>query len=240
MAPRRGDRILDAGSGLGQFSRAMARATGTKVVAVEKSAEQLRKAEAFAREAGEESLVALRSGDVRELPLSPQEWGSFDVAHTRFVLEHLHDPSRAVSQLVAAVRPGGRIVLEDDDHAVLRLWPEVPAAMAAWDAYVATYAAHGNDAFIGRRLVSLLAEAGATPVRNTWIFFGSCAGNAAFEGFVENLAGVLESSREDVVRGALLSDAALDAGIASFRQWGSRPDAAIWYAMAWAEGVRPA
>jgi SAM-dependent methyltransferase len=239
MAPRRGDRVLDAGSGLGQFSRALARAAGTKVVAVEKSPDQLRRAQEFAREAGEESLVDFRPGDVRKLPLSPEEWGSFDVAHARFVLEHLPDPLTAVSELVRAVRPGGRIVLEDDDHAVLRLWPDVPEARAAWNAYVETYAVHGNDAFIGRRLVSLLRDAGALPVRNTWIFFGSCAGNPSFEGFVENLAGVLESSRRDVVVAALLSASALDAGVASLRDWGRRSDAAIWYAMAWAEGRRP-
>jgi cyclopropane fatty-acyl-phospholipid synthase-like methyltransferase len=40
-----GDRIIDLGAGLGQFSRAMARATGERVVGIERSAEQIGEAE---------------------------------------------------------------------------------------------------------------------------------------------------------------------------------------------------
>src|SRR5919204_6304834 len=83
-----GERVLDVGAGLGQLSRAMARATGSRVVAVERSPEQRAEALRQARAAGEEGLVELRAGDARELPLTRAEWGSFDVAHTRFLLEH--------------------------------------------------------------------------------------------------------------------------------------------------------
>src|SRR5215470_19133742 len=37
-----GDRVVDFGAGLGQVSRAMARATGIKVVGIERSEEQIR------------------------------------------------------------------------------------------------------------------------------------------------------------------------------------------------------
>ena len=30
-----------------------------------------------------------------------------------------------------------------------------------------------------------------------------------------------------------------DAAIAAFRAWSTRPDAALWYAINWAEGVKP-
>ena len=175
-----GEWILDLGCGLGQLSRAMARATGVRVLGIERNAEQITEAERQAAQAGEAELVEFRQGEAAQLPLRENERGSFDVAHTRFLLEHLHDPLPVVRSMVQAVRPGGRIVLEDDDHDLLRLYPEPPGFAQLWQAYQRSYVHLGNDPTIGRRLVSLLVEAGAAPVRNTFIFFGSCAGEPHF------------------------------------------------------------
>src|SRR5690348_1331123 len=92
LAPLPGERALDVGSGLGQFARALARATGTRVVAVERSPEQIARAVALAADAGEGDLVEFRSGDALALPLAAGEWGTFDLAHTRFLLEHVPLP----------------------------------------------------------------------------------------------------------------------------------------------------
>lgn len=238
---RGGESVLDVGCGLAQLTRAMARSVGPngRVVGVEKDPAQLAEAKRQAAEVKEEHLVELREGDAYTLPLSDQEWGGFDVAHARFVLEHLSDPLRVVRGMVRAVRPGGRIVLEDDDHDVLRLHPEPPGFRALWEAYMRTYDRLGNDPYIGRRLVSLLHEAGAKPVRNTWIFFGSCAGQPTFEAVVNNALSILRGARETILRQSLLDEAALDETLTHFATWGKRPDAALWFSICWAEGVRP-
>ena len=232
-----GERILDVGSGLGQFTRLMAReaGAGALVLGIERSEEQIDSARRLATESGEAGLVEFRQGDALALPLQDGEWGHFDVAHSRFLLEHLPDPLAVVRQMVSAVRPGGRILLADDDHDVLRLWPEVAGLTAIWQAYMRSYDRAGNDPIVGRRLVSLLHEAGASPVRNTWVFFGDCAGGAHFDLLVDNLVGVLRGAR-DAVLAAHLEPAFFDEGLAALREWGKRPDAAIWYGMAWAEG----
>jgi SAM-dependent methyltransferase len=241
LALRGGEEILDLGSGLGQFSRTMARAAGQggRVVGVEGSPEQLAGAARRARDEGEDGRVDFRAGDALDPPLHDDEWGTFDVAHTRFLLEHVRDPLAVVRQMVRAVRPGGRVVLADDDHDVLRLWPEPPGLAEVWRAYVRTYDRLGNDPFVGRRLVSLLHHSGARPVRNTWIFFGSCSGSPTFDVVVNNLVGLLEGAKAIILAHALLDADAFGQGVASLRAWGRRPDAAFWYATAWAEGVRP-
>jgi SAM-dependent methyltransferase len=238
LAPRPGERILDLGAGLGQLSRAMARQTGTPVVGVERSAEQIREALAQARAAGETHLLDLRQGDVFSLPLAQSEWGAFDVAHARFLLEHVPDPLAVVRTMVVAVRPGGRIILEDDDHELLRLWPEPPGLMAVWAAYMRGYDRLGNDPIVGRRLVQLLAEAGAQPRRNTWIFFGSCAGCVGFDDFCGNLASVLEGAIDTILAVGLTRDQVEDA-LEALEKWQERPDAAMWFSIAWAEAIRP-
>jgi SAM-dependent methyltransferase len=235
-----GERVLDVGSGLGQLTRAMARAAGpnARIVGVERSGEQIAEARRRAALDGEEHLVEFRQGDAYNFPLRDDEWATFDVAHTRFLLEHVKDPLAVVRLMVKAVRPGGRIVLEDDDHEIMRLWPEPDGFARLWRAYIETYERLGNDANVGRRLVALLHDAGAAPVRNTWVFFGSCAGERHFAGYVENLVGVVAGAREQVVGAGLPGADEFDGAIDNLREWGRRTDAAIWYAMAWAEGRR--
>jgi SAM-dependent methyltransferase len=197
-------------------------------------AESLRQA----RAAGEEHLLDLRRGDAADLPLRDDEWATFDIAHARFLLEHVREPLEVVKSMVRAVRPGGRIVLADDDHDILRLWPEPPGVDGVWQAYMRSYDRAGNDPIVGRRLVKLLHDAGAKPHRCTWIFFGACAGHADFELYVENLAIILEQAESAIVSTGIAKDDLL-AATAALRVWKRRPDAAFWFAMPWAEGVRP-
>jgi SAM-dependent methyltransferase len=239
MSLRGDERILDFGSGLGQFSRAMARAVPRgRVVGIERDLEQLGTAKRLANEDGETNRVDFRQGDVLDLDLG-SEWESFDVAHTRFLLEHLPDPFRVVKTMLRAVRPGGRIILADDDHGVLRLWPESPGMYDLWNAYMRTYDRIGNDPFVGRRLVQLLAEAGAKPVRNTWIFFGGCAGMETFPVLASNMAGVVRTAREAMISMRLVEEELFDRAMEEYARWSKRPDAALWFAVAWAEGTRP-
>ena len=236
-----GERVLDLGTGLGQLTRAMARAAGPKgkVVGVERSPDQLREAGRLAREAGEQGLVDFRQGDATAPPLRDDEWGTFDLAHTRFLLEHLPRPLDLVRVMVRAVGPGGRIVLEDEDHEILRLWPEPPGLMEVWRAYIRSYEARGTDPSVGRKLVALLREAGAEPCRSDWVFFGGCAGEVRFEPLVENLARILEGAEESIAATGMVRAAQVRAAVSALRAWGARPDAAFWYAVACVEGVRP-
>ncbi len=238
LALRGDERVLDLGSGLGQFSRAMARALPRgHVVGIERDDEQLATAKRLAREHGEEQLVEFRQGDALDLELRDDEWGSFDVAHTRFLLEHLPDPLRVVKTMLRAVKPGGRIVLADDDHDVLRIWPE-PGFTDLWRAYMRTYDRIGNDPFLGRRLVSLLHEAGAQPVRNTWIFFGGCAGMDYFDVLARNMRGVVTGARDRILSMSLYDEHSFDAALCEYDAWSHRPDAALWFGMCWAEGKK--
>lgn len=233
------EQVVDFGSGLGQFTRAMARAVPSgRVVGIERDEEQLAGARARAADAGESELVDFRHGDVFDPPLADDEWGTFDVAHTRFVLEHVNDPLRVVRTMLRAVRPGGRIVLADDDHGVLRLWPEPPGWSDLWTAYMRTYDRIGADPLAGRRLVSLLHEAGAAPRRNTWVFFGGCAGMEHFDVVTKNMAGVVRTARDAILSMSLYDAAHFDQALAAFDVWSQRPDAAMWFSVSWAEGVR--
>src|SRR5262249_24731492 len=91
------------------------------------------------------------------------------------------------------------------------------------------------------RLVSLLHRAGAIPMRNTWLFFGACAGQPErLRALVDNLVRILLGVRGPILEVGEVEPAYFDDCIAGVRGWAGRPDAAFWYAVSWAEGSRPA
>jgi SAM-dependent methyltransferase len=232
--------LLDVGAGLGQMTRALARRLepGAKVVGVERDARQLAGAAQQALEAGEAELVEFRVGDATALPLGEDERGRFDLAHARFLLEHVRDPLSVVHEMVSAVRPGGRVVLFDDDHELLRVWPECPEAERAWRIYWESYRDRGLDPLVGRRMSDLLHQAGAQPTRVTSVFYGATRGMPLFELVVDNLIDVMEGAAADLDRSGQLPRAEMDAAIAAMNRWRTGDAATLWYSLPLAEGVR--
>ena len=242
IAPRPGDRVLDVGCGLGLLAGEMADAVGAggRVVGIERDPAQIAEGHRLARAADARHGVDVRQGDAYDFPLRADEWGTFDLAHARFLLEHLSRPQEAVDAMVRAVRPGGRVILEDDDHEALVLFPSVPEFERVWGAYARAYEAQGRDPRVGRKLVALLARAGATPTRCDWPFFGACAGSATYGLIVTNCRGILTGARETIIASGGVSATEFDAGIRAYDSWCARPDASYWYCTFWAEGTRRA
>jgi SAM-dependent methyltransferase len=237
IAPRGDERALDMGAGTALFARALAeRLARGSVLGVERDPDQLAAAR---RNAAGCPNLELRPGDALEPPLAEAEWGSFDLVHARFLLEHLQAPGPAVAVMVRAARPGGRIVLVDDDHENLRLWPEAPRFLRLWRAYCEVYTLRGLDPSIGRRLVALLHAAGARPVRTDTIHFGACAGMPEFEPALDNLLGVVAGASEAVATSGCLAEPSIRAGLAELDVWRERGDAALWYALPFAAGTKP-
>jgi SAM-dependent methyltransferase len=233
--------VLDVGAGTGQFTRLMATQlpSSSRIVAVERNPEQ-RDAALSMAEAGEPGCtVDFRLGDAFDLPLEAAERGQFDLAHTRFLLEHVSDPLGVVREMVNAVRPGGRIMLLDDDHDQMRFWPEPDGLATVWEAYYNTYKALGNDPLVGRKLPELLLQAGAQPSRIDYVFYGACVGEPTFGGIVDNLWGVLDGARDSVLAAGGISAGIYDQAMRGLRDFGSVPGASVWYSFNFAEGIKP-
>lgn len=234
-----GERVLDVGSGLGQFSRLMARTLGERgqVVGVEREQQQIAQAASFADPAGEAALVDFRQGDALDLPLRDAEWGTFDVVHARFLLEHVSEPEQVIEQMVRALRPGGRVIVIDDDHGDFRPFPEPERFQDLWQAYVRTFERLGNDPYIGRRLVSLLQQSGLTSLHNGGVFFGGCAGEDRFLAVADNLISAFEGAKQAMLSDGLLDENGFQTGIEGLHHWKRQPSSALWYSACCAKGV---
>jgi hypothetical protein len=87
----------------------------------------------------------------------------------------------------------------DDDYDGLLFLPEPPGFSPVWHAHQRTHDRHGNDPVVGRRLVQLLHQAGLVPRRNTFVFFGVCAGDRDFEDLVRNIASIVDEAIDDII-----------------------------------------
>src|SRR5215211_4714452 len=108
-----------------------------------------------------------------DLLADPLEDGAFDLAHARAVLEHIPAREAALARMVAAVRPGGWVVVEDIDFgggmvAELLRYVQPPAAAPTVErvarAVEAMFIAAGMDPRFGGRLPRALVEAGLEEV----------------------------------------------------------------------------
>jgi ubiquinone/menaquinone biosynthesis C-methylase UbiE/DNA-binding transcriptional ArsR family regulator len=105
---RRGLTVADIGTGTGGMLPYLAQ-VASRIIAVDLSAEMLRRARSRARALGL-SNVAFQQGDLSRLPLSD---GEVDAAFAALVLHHAPRPAEAVSEMARIVRPGGSIVIVD-------------------------------------------------------------------------------------------------------------------------------
>src|SRR4051812_47922046 len=105
--------------------------------------------------------VEVRRHDCTTEPL-PKD--AFDLIHTRLVLEHLPSRDDVLDRLVAAVRPGGWIVVEDYDWTGYGFDPAGELDRELAEGILGFMALAGYDRGYGRRLPSALEDRGLAGV----------------------------------------------------------------------------
>ena len=106
------ERFLDVGCGMGELAERVLRELGASVCAVDISPRMVE----LTRARGVDATVA----DVQALPF---EDGSFDCVAANWVLYHVPDLDKGVSELARVLRPGGRLVAATlGDENMKELW----------------------------------------------------------------------------------------------------------------------
>ena len=120
-----------------------------------------------------ETAFEVRRHDVGSEPPPP---GLFDLVHARLVLVHVARREQALAAMVAAVRPGGWLLLEDADPELQPLvcpdefGPEQELANKIKHGFRKLLAERGVDLAYGRKLPRLLREAGLRDVQSDAYF----------------------------------------------------------------------
>jgi SAM-dependent methyltransferase len=153
---RRGWRVLEIGPGQGSLHMELRRRIRGPVDVVERSSAF---ADALQRRCRRDGFGdgAMCHCDLLDAPLPKR---AYDLIFARWVFLFLPDVETHLRKLVAALKPGGRLAIEDYCRGTLRMVPEPPE----WDDFLkadlAFFASQGGDANIGARLPSLYEKAG--------------------------------------------------------------------------------
>jgi tocopherol O-methyltransferase len=105
-----GERVLDAGCGVGGSSQWLARERGARVVGINLVRRQLAEARRFARRRGLSDRVSFVPADFTRLPFAP---ASFDVVWAVESLCHAADKGAFYREVSRVLRPGGRLVVAE-------------------------------------------------------------------------------------------------------------------------------
>lgn len=106
--------------------------------------------------------VTIVQGDALSTGL---EHDSFDLVHERLVLVNVPERSELVAEMVALTRPGGVVALEDIDNVSWLCEPPHESWTVLLGVFHQTFRSGGGDPFVGRRLPTLLTEAGVVDVQ---------------------------------------------------------------------------
>ncbi len=146
---RPGDRVLDLGSGAGDFTAEIAR-VAPKVVGIE-----------VAEAAVARAIARHQELDFRLAPIEgplPLEDGAFDVVWASEVIEHVADTARWLSEIRRVLVPAGRLLVTTPSHGRLRV------AIAGIERFSEPLGDHLH-LYTRRSLSGLLREFGFDPVR---------------------------------------------------------------------------
>lgn len=148
--------VLDAGCGAGSITRGIAETVGVSgyVLGLDRDATLLE----LARAANEElPQLEFREADLIDFNTDRQ----FDIVSAARVLQWIGQPELAIACMKRVLRPGGRIVLLDYNHAENRWSPEPPVEFRRfYQAFLDWRTAHGWDNCMADHLPGLLVEAG--------------------------------------------------------------------------------
>lgn len=139
----------------------------------------------------------------------------FDLVHARLVLVHVRERERALRSMVKALRPGGRILIEDADPALQPLLcpeehgPEQQLANRLRQGFRALLSERGADLAYGRRLPRLLREAGLRGVQADAYFPVASPACAALE------SATILQIRDQLVSSGLATDQEIEQHLAN-------------------------
>jgi ubiquinone/menaquinone biosynthesis C-methylase UbiE len=149
LAP--GQRVLEVGSGAGDFAREVAAVvapTGS-VTGVDLSAAMV--ATATERNVGAGFPLTFQVNDAHKLDFPDQ---SFDRACAASVFTHVDDPARVLQEMVRVIRPGGRIVVREGAGSLFG--PDVHMSRALTEAF----ARRLRNGWIALQMPQLFRDAG--------------------------------------------------------------------------------
>lgn len=194
--------ICDFGCGTGYLINDItAKYPGIKITGIEISDEQFREARELNRLNNNVSLFNL---NVFENTLPDCH---FDICYCRYFLEHVSDPISAVREMVRIVKPGGRIIAQENDLHNVLYYPDILHHDRLMARFCDLQVKMGGDPYIGRKLFSIFSEAGLRAIELDYepeIYTANRPDS--YRAWMENSLNIFRGAREELVNVAGVSE----------------------------------
>jgi len=156
---RRAKELLEVGCGVGAQTEILLRHfPKLRVTGVDRSPANLAKArENLESRAWTEGRYQLVQSPAETLSFDSD---TFDAAFLCWILEHVDEPSRVLSEVRRCLRPGSPIVVSEVQNASFFIDPYSPNTLAYWMAFNDHQLEIGGDPFVGAKLGNLLQAVG--------------------------------------------------------------------------------
>ncbi|GJM20878.1 MAG: methyltransferase type 11 [Planctomycetota bacterium] len=226
---RRARKLLEVGCGVGAQTEILLRHfPDLHVTGVDASPENLEHAASFLGElAWAEGRYTHVQGDATRLDFGAD---SFDSAFLCWILEHVSDPQRVLSEVRRVLRPGSPVVVSEVQNATFFLDPYSPNTLAYWMAFNDHQIELGGDPFVGAKLGNLMLATGyrdvTTKVRSFHLDNRHAAERAEFLAYWSEL---LLSGAEGLLQAGKVEQSVVDGMKTELDEVGHDPNAVFFY-----------
>jgi SAM-dependent methyltransferase len=229
-----GDSILEVGSGLGILANYVAtQFPGSTVTGIEIAPGQIEKARA---DFSETPNLKFLEGDALSLEFME---ASFDVVYCRYVLEHVSDPARVMDEIFRILKGGGRLFVQENNILVYALNPDCPSYSVMLRKFAELQSRMGGDAEIGKKLFSLMKNAGFGSIQ---LSIGPEVHHydlPTFDPWIENSIEILRGARNRLVALEGVSELLIQAAITELEDLRKNPYASAYFYWNRASGIKP-
>lgn len=152
-----GQRLLDLGCGGGNVALMAAGMVGPAghVTAIDFDSAIIALAQQDASEASVQN-ISFTAQSAYDIDFDQE----FDIVYSRFLLSHLSDPLRVLTNMIRSTRPGGKIIVEDVQFSGHFCYPQCPAFDAYLNYYNTAAINNGQNPEMGIALAELFHSAG--------------------------------------------------------------------------------
>ena len=204
--------VLEAGCGVGAQTKIIAaKNPDSNYISVDISEDSIGEARQLIKSLDIKN-VEFRQADLYGLPF---EDGVFDSVIVCLVLEHLHHPKQALTELNRVLKKGGTMIAIEGDHGSTFFYPDSKSAHSAIDCQVRLQRQNGGNSNIGRELYPLLKSIGLSDILvSPRMVYVDSSRPQLVEGFIKNtFTAMIEGVGDKAVRQGIIDKLTFEKGI---------------------------
>lgn len=204
--------VLEAGCGVGAQTKIIAtKNPDSNFISVDLSEDSIKEAKKVVKSL-DINNVELRQADIYNLPFEDE---TFDSVIICFVLEHLHNPVQALTELKRVLKKGGEMIAIEGDHGSTFFYPDSKYAHSAIDCQVRLQRQSGGNSNIGRELYPLFKSIELSHISvSPRMVYVDASRPQLVEGFIKNtFTAMIEGIGEKAVQQGIVDSLTFEKGI---------------------------